>query len=95
MSNNKKKDTSTPSTPRAPRVFFNWTQENSTTACTMRKEGATNLAICTAIGCPVSSLTGLFNKLKKAGIEVPRAPGSRQALDLKQLGLVFKKTDEA
>jgi hypothetical protein len=87
----KSKTSATPPIPRAPREFFNWTQETSTRACVMRKEGATNSSICNELKCPVSSLTGLFNKLKKSGIEVPRAPGSRQSLDLKQLALVFQK----
>lgn len=81
--------TSTP--PKAKRTLFRWTQETSSRACVMRKEGRTNAAICEELGCLNSTLNGLFAKLKKAGIDVPRAIGWRQALDLKQLGLIFEK----
>ena len=91
MGKNKNTETKTPATPKAPRVFFNWTSETAQRACVMRKEGRTNADIIAELQCPKSSLIGLLNKLKKSGVEVPRAPGSRQSIDLKQLGAVFAK----
>jgi biotin operon repressor len=73
------------------RKQFRWTQETAQMACEARKTGRTNAAICEELGCTQTSITSLFNKLRKSGADVPRAPGWRQALDLKQLGLIFEK----
>lgn len=73
------------------RTFYRWTQETAQKACDMRKAGRTNDAIREELGCTQTGLTSLFGKLRKFGVKVPRAPGWRQALDLKQLGLTFEK----
>jgi hypothetical protein len=91
---NKTKKSETPTTTSAAqpkRKAYRWTQDTAQTACQMRKDGRTNAAICEHVGCVGSTLNGLFAKLKKANIHVPRAPGWRQVLDLKQLGLTFEK----
>jgi biotin operon repressor len=73
------------------RTQFCWTQDTAQRACDLRKAGRTNEAICEELGCTQTALNNLFGKLRKNGVEVPRAPGWRQALDLAQLGLTFQK----
>ena len=73
------------------RKQFRWTQDTAQRACDLRKAGRTNAAICEELGCTQTSITSLFNKLRKSGVKVPRALGWRQALDLAQLGLTFEK----
>lgn len=81
----------TPTTTESSRTV--WTQATAVEACKLRKAGKTNADICVELDVKLPTLMNLFQKLKKAGYDVPAATRAPRTggLDLDELGAVFSK----